>query len=77
MQRKTRYIWPKNPKNLTAKQQEQMQSLAKTNLKTLRAYNIKLSLQEFYEIDDEEAVVAHLNKLLFWTTHSRLKPPAH
>lgn len=62
MQRKTRYIWPKNPKNLTAKQQEQMQSLAKTNLKTLRAYNIKLSLQEFYEIDDEEAAVAHLNK---------------
>ena len=34
--KKTRYIWLKNPKNLTVKQQKQMQPLSKMNLKTLR-----------------------------------------
>ena len=45
-----------NPENLTIKQLEEMESLAKTNLKTLRAYNIKLSLQEFYKITDLEHI---------------------
>lgn len=70
----TRYIWLKNPKNLTIKQQEQIQPLSKMNLKTLRAYNIKLNLQEFYEISDEKAALSHLNKWFFWATHSRLEP---
>lgn len=70
----TRYIWLKNPKNLTIKQQEQMQPLSKMNLKTLRAYNIKLKLQEFYEINDKAAALSHLKKWFFWATHSRLEP---
>lgn len=70
----TRYMWLKNPSNLTIKQQDAMQPLAKMNLKTLRAYNIKLNLQEFYEINDEEAALGHLNKWFFWATHSRLEP---
>jgi len=70
----TRYIWLKNPKNLTTKQLDAMQPLSKMNLKTLRAYNIKLNLQEFYEIADEEAALSHLNKWFFWATHSRLEP---
>lgn len=72
--KRTRYIWLKNPKNLTIKQQEQMQPLSKMKLKTLRAYNIKLNLQEFYEINDEEAALSHLKKWFFWATHSRLEP---
>ena len=63
-----------NPENLTIKQLEEMESLAKTNLKTLRAYNIKLSLQEFYKITDPEAAEAHLKKWFFWATHSKLQP---
>ena len=70
----TRYIWLKNPENLTSKQQEEMEPLSKQNLKTLRAYNIKLNLQEFYEISDEEAALSHLKKWYFWATHSRLEP---
>ncbi len=70
----TRYIWLKNPENLTVNQLEQMQSLSKSNLKTLRAYNIKLSLQEFYTITDPVAAEAHLKKWFFWATHSKLKP---
>jgi transposase len=71
--RKTRYLWLKNPKNLTIKQQKQMQPLSKMKLKTLRAYNIKLNLQEFYEINDIEAALSHLEKWFFWATHSRLE----
>jgi transposase len=70
----TRYIWLKNPKNLTPKQMNQMKSLSKSKSKTLRAYNIKLSLQEFYEITDTDAAIAHLNKWFYWATHSRLQP---
>jgi transposase len=70
----TRYIWLKNPKNLTVKQSEQMTSLSKSKFKTLRAYNIKLSLQEFYEITDYKAAEAHLKKWFYWATHSKLKP---
>ncbi len=70
----TRYIWLKNPKNLTIKQSEQMNSLSKSKVKTLRAYNIKLSLQEFYEITDPEVAEAHLKKWFYWATHSKLKP---
>ena len=74
MLKSTRYIWLKNPENLTEKQNEQMKSLSKSKSKTLRAYNIKLSLQEFYEITDKEAALAHLNKWFYWATHSRLQP---
>jgi transposase len=61
----TRFIWLKKPENLTIKQLEEIESLAKTNFKTLRAYNIKLSLQEFYKITDPEAAETHLKKWFF------------
>jgi transposase len=45
----TRYIWLKNPENLTIDQEKMMKALSKTNLKTERAYRIKRTLQEFYK----------------------------
>jgi len=45
--KKTKYIWLKNPDNLTEMQKETLGSLKDMNLKTVRAYNLKLSLQEF------------------------------
>lgn len=72
--KKTRYLWLKNPKNLTVKQQEQMIPLSKTKLKTLRAYNLKLNLQDFFEINDKRTAISHLKKWFFWATHSRLEP---
>lgn len=46
--KKTRYIWLKNEQNLTAKQREKLIKLKDINLKTVRAYNIKLALQDFW-----------------------------
>ena len=50
--KKTRYIWLKNKNNLTKKQKEKLKSLSEMNLKTMRAYNLRLSLQEFWNIED-------------------------
>ncbi len=70
----TRYIWLKNPENLTVTQSDKLASLSKMNLKTARAYSIKLSLQEFWSIEDPDAATAYLKKWYFWATHSRLEP---
>ena len=70
----TRYIWLKNPDNLTTKQNNQLQSLSKMKSKTARAYSIKLSLQEFWSIEDPDTAEVYLKKWYFWATHSRLEP---
>ena len=69
----TRYIWLKNPANLTAKQNQKLESLSSQKLKTARAYRIKLSLQEFFTLPPEKAET-YLKRWYFWATHSRLKP---
>ena len=72
---KTRYHWGRNPENLTRKQKEKVSKLQmKTcNLKTARAYQIKLAFQEFYQ-QPIELAEAFLKKWYFWATHSRLQP---
>ena len=70
----TRYIWLKNKCNLTKKQLKKLKSLKDMNLKTVRAYNIKLSLQMFWSIDDREAAIKYLKHWYNWATHSRLEP---
>ena len=70
----SRYIWLKNPENLTKKQIEQLESLRSMDLKTSRAYQMKLNLQHFYSISDRETAEAYLKKWYFWLTHSRLEP---
>lgn len=42
--KKTGFIWLKNPRNLTETQAEQLTELKKLDLKTARAYQIKLAL---------------------------------
>ena len=73
--KKTRFAWLKNPPNLTVKQQTVIETLnAKNlNLKTAKAYQIKLTFQDLYNQPKEEAE-AFLKRWYFWVTHSRLKP---
>lgn len=72
----TKYIWLKNYNNLTQKQKEQLDelSMSNMNIKTMRAYNIRLSFQEIYQANTKEEFVEYLNKWYFWATHSRLNP---
>ena len=48
--KKTRYIWLKNSTNLTQPQQEMLGSLSKSNLKTARAYQMRLTFQDMYSL---------------------------
>lgn len=72
--KKTRYIWLKNPENLTEKQTELLASLRTMELKTARAYQMKLNLQHFWSIPDRETAEEYLKKWYFWLTHSKLDP---
>jgi transposase len=72
--KKTRYIWLKNKDNLTSSQMDALSGLADLNLKTARAYQIRLTFQDFYAQPSHEAAEAFLKKWYFWATHSRLKP---
>lgn len=72
---RTRYIWLKNQKNLKVSQRELLEklSLSKLNLKTVRAYQMRLAFQEFFTQPAETAEL-FLKKWYFWATHSRLQP---
>lgn len=72
--KKTRYLWLKNPGDLSAQQRRTMDSLADHNLKTARAYQIRLTLQELFTQPNREAGEAFLKRWYFWATHSRLEP---
>ena len=51
-----------------------MDSLTAHNLKTARAYQIRLTLKELFEQPNREAGEAFLKRWYFWATHSRLGP---
>ena len=72
---KSRYIWLKNPANLKQSQTLILENLTvkKLNLKTSRAYHIRLNFQELFKQPPDEAEV-FLKKWYFWATHSRLEP---
>lgn len=72
----TRYIFLKNTKNLTQKQAATLEacSLSSMNLKTMRAYNIRLAFQDIYLAKTKEEFITYLKKWYFWATHSRLEP---
>jgi transposase len=72
---RTRYIWLKNQKNLKSEQLKTLKELQikKLNLKTSRAYHIRLNFQEFFE-QQIEASEPFLKNWYFWATHSRLQP---
>jgi len=44
------------------------------NLKTVRAYNIRLAFQDIYLARTKEEFITYLDKWYFWATHSRLEP---
>lgn len=73
--KKTRYLWLKNSANLKANQAATLEALQvkKLNLKTARAYHIRMNFQEFWS-QPLTAAETFLKKWYFWATHSRLDP---
>ena len=72
--KRTRYLWLKNPGNLKEHQVATLAALQvkNMNLKTARAYHIRLNFQEFWNQPLQEAEI-FLTKWYYWATHSRLE----
>jgi len=71
-----RYIFLKNGVNLTKKQKEVKDelSLAKLNLKSIRAMHIREAFQQIYQAESTEKFEGLLNAWYYWATHSQLAP---
>jgi transposase len=61
--KETRWIWLKNPGNLTGRQRQRYQRIEQKNLLTARAYQMRLVLQDIYQLA-HRAVAKR--KLLAW-----------
>ena len=68
--KKTRWLWLKNPDNLTEKQAGQMERIDKENLVTATAYQMRLCLQDVYLLPSAERANS---RLLAWCRWVRRK----
>jgi transposase len=71
---KTRYIWLKNPCNLTEQQALRLGELEQLNLKINRAYLLKELFRRFWVYNYAGWAKKYLHRWFWWATHSRLPP---
>jgi len=72
--KRSRYLWLRNESNLSAEQSARLGSLAKTNLKTARAYHLRLAFQDIYKERSRDWAAVFLDKWYSWARRSRLEP---
>jgi transposase len=72
--KRTRYIWLKNPWNLTDQQRVRLSDLEKLNLKINRAYLLKEAFRRFWDYSYPAWAKRYLDQWFWWATHSRLEP---
>lgn len=70
----TRYLWIRNPENLSDRQRAALDALPHQHLKTARAWRMKLAFQDLYDMETPEQAAAHLKRWYHWATHGRLAP---
>jgi transposase len=71
---KTRFIWLKNPWNLTEGQAFRLGELERLNLKINRAYLLKELFRCFWDYTYAGWAKKYLKRWFWWATHSRLAP---
>ena len=70
----SRYIWLKNPENLTEKQRKKLESLSSLSLKTGRAYRMKLVFQRIFSNEPVSFNrIEALKKWCNWALRSRIE----
>lgn len=70
----TRYIWLKNPWNLTEKQKVTLTELLMMNLKTVKAYLLKEMFRKLWDYTRRSWAAKYLKRWFWWATHSRIQP---
>jgi len=68
----SRYAWLKNEENLTSKQKEKLMRLKDEDLKTAKAYHLKLAFSRLWDQEDPEKAKAFLDDWYYWATHSQI-----
>jgi len=71
---KTRFIWLKNPWNLTEAQHRRLGELEHLNLKINRAYLLKELFAHFWTYRHAGWAKRYLKRWFWWATHARLPP---
>lgn len=71
---RTRYLWLKNPWNLTEGQALRLGELEHLNLKINRAYLLKEAFREFWSYRRAGWAKRFLDRWFWWATHARLPP---
>lgn len=69
----TRYLWLKRPENLKEGQRKDLEALLSHGLKTARAYQLSLSFDAFFELEEGDTE-EYLYRWFWRATHSRLEP---
>jgi transposase len=69
-----KYLFLKNPWNLTPSQKQRLGALEKLNLKVSRAYLLKELFRDFFRYTVKGWAARYLRQWFWWATHSRLKP---
>jgi transposase len=70
----SRYAFLHSPENATEKQKAMLIRLSTMNLKSMKAYQIKLALRHIYNLRTPSYAEQKLKEWYFWATHSRLQP---
>ena len=70
---KTRFIWLKNPENLSDKEKKKLHSMKDLDIKTAKAYQFKLALQRLWLVKDLVAAQNYLNTWYYWAAHSKIE----
>jgi len=70
----TRFVLLKNPWNLTPAQKQSLTALVRSNSPLCRAWYLKEDFQKFWDYLQERRAQQHLQKWLWWASHSRLAP---
>jgi transposase len=63
---KTRWIWSKNPENLTPGQKERLGQIENKNLATAKAYQMRLVLQDIYRVSEVSTAQRRLKVWCRW-----------
>jgi transposase len=75
--RHSRYLWLRNPANLTENQCQRLAELMRHPLKTARAYRWMLRFDAVYLINEPDQAAAYLRAFTRGARHSRLAPIIH
>jgi transposase len=72
--KRSRYLWLKNERRLSAEQSASLDVLSKMHLKTARAYQLRLAFQDIYEQPSPGWGELVLDRWYSWAIRSRLEP---